>query len=254
MSRATAATTGTSTDGKTRGNVLLTSLAAELRSITSHLEHVALTSGQTLFRPGDLVQHAHFPIDALLSCLILTEEGISLEFNSVGPLGVFGLPTFYEADRTPFLVTVQVSGSALRVPVQRLAEAIRTNTALRARLVAYAAQSHAETTRWAACHRFHTTHQRLCRWLLEATDQLQVDTLRLTQEQLSTILGVQRTGITAAAVELQDAGALWYRRGRIRIVNRRVLEQSACSCYEVKRRVDTSMGRRSHLTLVPPQR
>jgi CRP-like cAMP-binding protein len=69
------------------------------------------------------------------------------------------------------------------------------------------------------CHHFHVTLQRLCRWLLAASDRLHTDRLDLTQEMLGSALGIPRTGVTTAALELQEAEAIHYRRGRIAIVN-----------------------------------
>jgi hypothetical protein len=46
-------------------------------------------------------------------------------------------------------------------------------------------------------------------------------------------LGVRREGVTVAAGHLQDIGAISYVRGRIQILDRRKLEDSACECYRV---------------------
>jgi hypothetical protein len=49
---------------------------------------------------------------------------------------------------------------------------MRSNTALQARLLAHAHRQIVAMTRAAACHRFHTTLQRLCLWLLTVSDSL----------------------------------------------------------------------------------
>ena len=51
----------------------------------------------------------------------------------------------------------------------------------------------------AACNQFHSIRQRCCRWLLMTHDRMQSDEFLLTQEFLAMMLGVQRTGVTAAA-------------------------------------------------------
>ena len=62
----------------------------------------------------------------------------------------------------------------------------------------------------AACNHFHNIQQRTCRWMLMTHDRMQSDEFLLTQEFLAMMLGVQRTGVTAAAGGLQRAGLIRY--------------------------------------------
>ena len=52
---------------------------------------------------------------------------------------------------------------------------------------------------------------------------MQSDEFLLTQEFLAMMLGVQRTGVTAAAGALQRAGLIRYKRGNVTIIDRRGL-------------------------------
>ena len=79
-------------------------------------------------------------------------------------------------------------------------------------------------------------NSRLCRWLLQTRDRNDSNHLPLTQEFLSQMLGVRRTTLTLIAQDLQTAGLIRYRRGRIEIVDRNGLEAKACECYGVIRR------------------
>jgi CRP-like cAMP-binding protein len=87
----------------------------------------------------------------------------------------------------------------------------------------------------AACHALHSVEARLCRWLLQSQDTTEVDLVPLTQEFLSHMLGVRRTSVSLCAHALQSAGLIRYARGKIKIVNREGLKESACECYEVIR-------------------
>jgi CRP-like cAMP-binding protein len=65
------------------------------------------------------------------------------------------------------------------------------------------------------------------------------DEIPLTQELLSQMLGVARTGVTMTAGALQQSGVIRYRRGRITILNREALADGACECYRfVKQEFD----------------
>jgi len=83
-----------------------------------------------------------------------------------------------------------------------------------------------------ACNRFHTVEARLCRWLLVSYDHRRTNTLNLTQEFLSYLMGVPRTSITIIAGSLQRAGLIRCGRGRIEIADRKGLESLSCECYQ----------------------
>jgi CRP-like cAMP-binding protein len=87
----------------------------------------------------------------------------------------------------------------------------------------------------AACHALHTVEARLCRWLLQSEDVTGSDVVPLTQEFLSSMLGVGRNSVSLCAHALQKAGLISYSRGQIKILNREGLKEAACECYDVIR-------------------
>ena len=91
-----------------------------------------------------------------------------------------------------------------------------------------------ETRQSCLCQTLHPVEARCSRWLLE-TQKLSGgrDPLPLTQEFLATLLGVQRTTVSAIASQLQNAGLIAYSRGRLRILDERGLEKRACECLQV---------------------
>lgn len=89
----------------------------------------------------------------------------------------------------------------------------------------------------AACVRFHLVGPRLACWLLMSEDRARAETFHVTHEFLAYMLGVRRVGITTAAVALQRSGLVSYRRGELTVVDRKGLEQAACSCYAANRRL-----------------
>jgi hypothetical protein len=71
-----------------------------------------------------------------------------------------------------------------------------------------------------------------CPWLLQSADRAESDTVQLTQEFLSEMLGMRRTSVTEVASHIQKLGVTTYTRGVITIVNRSALERMSCECYQ----------------------
>ena len=91
----------------------------------------------------------------------------------------------------------------------------------------------AQVSQSAVCNRFHTLEERLSRWLMISGEFIDSDEIPLTQELLSEMLGVARTGVTMTAGALQRSGLIRYSRGRITILDRRALADACCECYRI---------------------
>ncbi len=85
-----------------------------------------------------------------------------------------------------------------------------------------------------ACLHFHQIRPRLARWLLMTQDRAHADAFHVTHEFLALMLGVRRVGVTTAAVALQRAGLIDYRRGEVIVLDRAGLVQIACGCYRAQ--------------------
>jgi CRP-like cAMP-binding protein len=81
------------------------------------------------------------------------------------------------------------------------------------------------------CNSLHEIHKRLARWLLMSQDRVGGDVIQLTQQSLAYMLATRRASVTLAAGILQKAGVIKYRRGSIRVEDRKGLEQASCECY-----------------------
>jgi Mn-dependent DtxR family transcriptional regulator len=66
--------------------------------------------------------------------------------------------------------------------------------------------------------------------------------LPLTQEFIAAMLGVQRTTVSAFAIQLQKAGLISYARGSVRIIDPAGLEHLACECRKELRRHRARIG------------
>ena len=220
----------------TRENRLLASLPAATReNLLAKADRVNLTRRQVLCDVGESARHAYFPLSGLISLLKATSEGGTVELASVAGDGFVGLPIVLGAGAAPFAAVVQIPGAALRIRTEALRAEFKEDAALREAFLRYAYEQLDEVGQSSLCHRFHAGLARLCSWLLDVADRLRVERIPMTQEALAQLLGMSRTGITRAALELQDANAIRCRHGQITIIDRRRLERSACECYDSNR-------------------
>jgi hypothetical protein len=126
---------------------------------------------------------------------------------------------------------VQLQGGVVRVPIEILRAEFERSDHVRNLLVSYSETQLAQVQQTAACNSMHTIEQRLCRWLLMMHDRAETEVLSYTHEFLANMLGANRKTVTLAAQDMQAAGLIDYRQGKIQIVDRPGLEQAACECY-----------------------
>jgi CRP-like cAMP-binding protein len=72
---------------------------------------------------------------------------------------------------------------------------------------------------------------RLARWLLMAHDRVRDETLPLTHEFLSLMLGVRRPGVTEALHSLERQKLIYTGTGKVAVRDRQRLERAAGSLY-----------------------
>lgn len=128
---------------------------------------------------------------------------------------------------------VQGDGEAYRMKADSLRPLIKEGGVLHDSLLRYVHTIFAQISQTAACNRAHTLSERLARWLLLTHDRLGKDEFDLTHEFLARMLGTRRAGVSVAASTLREAGVIGYTRGRVTILNRKGLEDSACECYRI---------------------
>lgn len=229
--------------GVTSDNRLLAALPREeYERLSPHLEPVGLTPGKILYNAGEAVRHAYFPKGGLLSLLSITEAGRTIEVGMIGNEGMAGIPIVLRSDLAPYQVMAQLAGDALRIKAGALRAEFNRGGRLQDLLLRYTHSLLIQVGQSAACNRFHTVQERLCRRLLDSRDRVQSDTIQLTQEFLSHMLGAPRTSVTMIAGDLQKKGLVRCGRGRITIIDRARLEAASCECYErVREGIDQSL-------------
>lgn len=212
----------------------------EFEALTEHLELVTMSLGQMLYEPGTPQRHAYFPTTSIVSLQYINKSGASAETAGVGNEGVVGVSIFMGGNTTPSSAVVQTAGHGYRIERARLKEEFGRAGLLQSLLLRYTQALMTQMAQNAACNRYHSVEQQLCRWLLLTMDRLPDRELVMTHELVAGMLGVRRESVTASAGQLQIAGYIRYRRGHISVLNRAGLERHACECYGV---VKKELGR-----------
>ena len=210
--------------------------ANERKRLTDHCKPVLLKLNDTICEPGDTLQFVHFPVDAFISLLGVQGDRSFLEVGMIGREGMFGLHRILGVAQAPLRALVQGAGLSLRIDSGALQFEIKRSATLHTVLLRYTHVCMQQLTSSALCMRFHQVQPRLARWLLMTQDRAHSDRFKVTQKFLSSMLGVRRVGVTAAALALHRMGLIAYRRGDMHVLDRPGLEAAACSCYETDQR------------------
>jgi CRP-like cAMP-binding protein len=217
----------------------------DYKRLRPNLHRIPLEYRQSLYRANKPIEFVYFIETGVGSLVNTMRNGEAAEVGTIGNEGVVGLPVVLGDDRAPTSVYIQVPGAGLRMKATLFKKELARSASMRAVMLRYGHAFFNQVAQSAACNHFHTLQQRCCRWLLMTHDRMQSDEFLLTQEFLAMMLGVQRTGVTAAAGALQRAGLIRYKRGNVTIIDRRALMQRSCECYGVsKREFDRLLGER----------
>lgn len=216
-------------------NLLLAALPRPTyERLMSKMTLVRLPLSKVLCHAGDMMPHAYFPNNGMVSLVSTTQSGSSIEVGMVGREGVVGLPIILGTGESPYEMNVQVEvESAWKIPAEVLKEEFSRGGKFQAVLLNYMHVLLKQLSQSAVCNRFHTTEERFGRWLLIARDRVSSSTLNLTQEIIGQMLGIPRTGVTMTAGNFQREGLIRYSRGKITILDPDGLEERACECYEI---------------------
>jgi CRP-like cAMP-binding protein len=214
-----------------RNKLLLALPKGECTKLFSELEFVLLPSGTILNEADARIKFAYFVNEGLASVLTVMPRASNIEVGLCGREGFVGMPIMAGFQTSHARTIMQVNGSGFRISATQLVAALRECPKLAIGLQRYVQELALQACQVAACNRLHRVEERLARWLLMCADRIESETLPVTQESLSQMLGTRRASVTVAAGALQKAGYIAYRRGTMRIVNRTGLERASCDCY-----------------------
>ncbi len=219
-----------------RNKILLALPDDERAAIFPKLEFVSLPTLTVLVEKGAPIKFAYFLNAGLASLINIMANKKRTEVGLCGREGFIGLPLAAGFTTSSAQVLMQVQGSAFRIAATNLVVALRLCPILAIRLQRFSQEMGLQSAQLAACNRQHNVDERLARWLLMSQDRLGGDSIPLTQEAFSHILGTRRATVTDAISVLQKAGLITCEHRTVKIEDRLRLEEAACECYETMTR------------------
>lgn len=233
----------TTTAGNRVGNKILLSISdKEYAQIRPHLEFLSLPHHLSLYEPGQPLEFVHFPNTGMVSLVIATEDGKTVEVGEVGREGFSGIQAAVGINKNQVREIVQIAGDGCRVRSAALLSVLQSAPGLERILTRYAVVLAMQFAQTAACNRLHNIEQRLARWLLITQDRVDSATLAITHDFLATMLGTDRSTVSVAFGILQNKRIIEYTRGAVQILSRTRLEECACECYQVIQQYNHEIG------------
>jgi CRP-like cAMP-binding protein len=199
--------------------------------VESQLSPVDLPLRKQLELSRRLIEHVYFPEGGIVSVVANGDNKQGIEVGLIGREGMTGLAVVMGADRSPHQTFVQSAGRGWRIRSDDLRAAIGKSVTLHRRFLLYGHAFLLQTGYTAMANGRSKIEDRLARWLLMAHDRIDGDTLSLTHEFLSIMLGVRRPGVTHALNLLERIGLIQASRGIITIIDRDGLIESSNGAY-----------------------
>jgi CRP-like cAMP-binding protein len=167
----------------------------------------------------------HFPENGMISVRAVNGGGrYQTQIGLIGREGMTGISIGFGSTRSPFDLEVEVAGQSQRIPTEKLIDLMGRSPSIRTALVEYLQTLWLQFAQTAAANANGTVEQRLARLLLLAEERLESDEIRLTHEQLATMLAVRRAGVTVALQHLEICGLINRERALVAILDRPGLE------------------------------
>lgn len=215
-----------------KSNQILSALSQqEYYRLDVCLEPVRLNLDQILIEANQKTKSLYFPTQGVVSLISIMQDGSTTEIGLIGNEGMVGTLQFLGQGVANSRAVVQANGWATKIDAEVLRVEFNRGKMLQKLLLRYALKLFNQIGQCAACNNHHTVKQRTARWLLMLDDRSDHETLSMTHQLLSKMLGVRRTGVTEVASKFQKAGILQYKRGLIKINSEEKLEDAACECY-----------------------
>ncbi len=207
----------------------------ELDLLKPHLQRVPLHRGQILLDVADGIDSLCFPLSGMICLSAVMADGRTVVLATTGRDGFLGVPAVLGDEEAPLRAVVLIEGTALKLGRAHLSRSLLVLPKFAVTLRRYCSSYLAQIVQIGACHALHSVQQRVAFWLLLARDRSDSDSLPLSHESLSELLGCRRPSVTESLSLLESAGFIHGGRRQIIINDRAGLLGQTCECYAVLR-------------------
>lgn len=217
-----------------RSNLLLNLLSkTERQKLLIDAKRVVLTAKTTLYQPQNTIEQVYFPLGGIISLMNISEAGLIAESAAIGNEGMVGIDAVLGCKYTSNFVVVQTECNAIAISANTARREFNRSDEFQRVLLLYfqARLTQAYQNVFCSCH--HSLEQRLARWLVYYSEHLDTKDILLTQETLADLIGVRRSSLSVIAANLRQRNLIDYNRGKITIINPRILKAVACNCNSV---------------------
>jgi CRP-like cAMP-binding protein len=217
-----------------RNNILRNLSSEVFQSLAPHLEKVNLGRGQELCEADNDISHIYFPETAVTGEFQILADGKTTGVAMIGSEGMLGVSALLGAPVSTNWAQTLAAGTAFKINANVMRQYFDYCKIVKKNVLEYLHSYLVQISQKAVCNNHHQVVERLCGWILMLDDRCQSRgcPLSLTQEQLAFFLGAQRPSITTVTQTLREKGMINYKRGKLIIINRSLLESAACGCYK----------------------
>lgn len=213
-------------------NQLLAAMSADdFASLEPHLRPVPMPLLKDMERPNRRIETIYFLETGIASVVAVQPDETRVEVGLIGREGMSGIAVVLGGDQSPHSTYVQVAGEGQRITASKLRQAMNASKPMHSLLLKFAQVFMVQTAHTAIANARANIDKRLARWILMAQDRTGHETLPLTHEFLSLMLGVRRAGVTDALQSLKRQKLIDTGRNKIVVLNRKGIERAAGKSY-----------------------
>jgi CRP-like cAMP-binding protein len=215
-------------------NRLLGALSpTDLALLQPHLRPLPMAVFKDMERPNRRIETVFFMEAGIASVVAVQPNETRIEVGLIGREGMSGIAVVLGGDQSPHSTYIQVAGEGKRIAAKELRAAMDSSATMRNLFLKFVQVFMVQTAHTAIANARARIDQRLARWILMAHDRTGTETLPLTHEFLSLMLGVRRAGVTEALQSLKRQKLIDTGRNKIVLRDRKGVARMAKGFYGV---------------------